>query len=554
MPGYTGNTQICCINGLPIGSVTNQCGSAINAGPPGAIPPASQAPTSPAPAAPATPPVSNGTAGVANPGFCQNYPVASQGQVQQVACQMAKNANPCTATLPCSQKYSYTPINPNSPGQQLNYCGIQPTQVPGVQGYFGQGYFPNQVGNTAQAPQSNTPYTALASVCGQAQATHYTACQTGAAQGTVGKCCTVEGNFQRINCSSPMVCSFGGKVPAWAQTAVTAARQQMASMGLGASTVMGGAVAGAILNTELPMAQQDAQTFAAMNQTNVKNLQQTLLSNQAAVNAARQFNAAEDTQVSEFMVNLATCVGKFNANQINAMSQFVTAQQNAISEFNACQANKVSMFNVCQANTAARFTACATNTANRFSAAAANTINEFNAQAANQVNEFNAQNQLLINQSNVQWQRAVNTANTTEINATNNANVQNTFDMSQTALNNEWQMAADQASWAIGQNQNADNRQLTLTIAAMNQKTALSILNSQLAAQTYSQLGQFASSLLGGPGAIGSGLKSLFSGSSNTSACGATSSASCNCTGGDFGGGNCNGGCNFGCFGGGSCG
>jgi hypothetical protein len=139
----------------------------------------------------------------------------------------------------------------------------------------------------------------------------------------------------------------------------------------------------------------------------------------------------------------------------------------------------------------------------QFNAQQTNAMDQFNENMQNQVDEFNAQNQLLVDQSNVQWQRAINTANTAEQNATNQANVQNTFNLSQTALNNEWQEIQDQASWALSAGENSQNRGLTLASSALNQQTALSILNSQMSAAMFSQLGNFAVSALGGAGNIG---------------------------------------------------
>ena len=50
--------------------------------------------------------------------------------------------------------------------------------------------------------------------------------------------------------------------------------------------------------------------------------------NQAAVNAASQFNATNQTQTDQFMDSLEIDIAKFNANQLNVMKQFNATQEN----------------------------------------------------------------------------------------------------------------------------------------------------------------------------------------------------------------------------------
>lgn len=342
--------------------------------------------------------------------------------------------------LPQNEQYGYQPIT-NQDNNNLNYNSIN---TPGLHGA--------QIGQTQTA--NNTLNTG-------SQYTTYNANQTGAAQGSVDPNSLVQNQFNDINQNSP---TDANGVPLWARTAVTAANQQMAALGLGSSTMAGNATASAILNTELPMAEQNAQVFANINSQNLSNLQQTLLSNQAATNAAAQFNSQNQTQNNQYFQQLATNIAQYNASQGNAMTQFNAQQTNA--------------------------------------------MDQFNENMDNQVNEFNSQNQLLVDQSNVQWQRAINTANTAGTNAATQANVQNLFNMNQTALNNEWQQMQDQASWSLSAAENSQNRGLSLASSAMNAQISQSLLNQQLQAQMYSQLGNLAVAALGGVG-------SFFSGSNN---------------------------------------
>lgn len=73
-----------------------------------------------------------------------------------------------------------------------------------------------------------------------------------------------------------------GKTPAWAAGALRAANAAMAARGLGGSSMAGAAVFQAAMEVALPIAAQDAQTFATMNLQNLNNRQQVALANAAA--------------------------------------------------------------------------------------------------------------------------------------------------------------------------------------------------------------------------------------------------------------------------------
>ena len=128
------------------------------------------------------------------------------------------------------------------------------------------------------------------------------------------------------------------------------------------------------------------------------------MSDAAAENAMKQFNASSQNQVDQFMVSLATQVNQFNASQKNAIEQFNTDQANAVAKFNAEQTN---------------------------------------ARA-----QFNANQRLVIDQSNAQWRREVSTADTAAINAALYLTAQNMQQMTLAEYNNETQLFRDQMEMA----------------------------------------------------------------------------------------------------------
>jgi hypothetical protein len=91
---------------------------------------------------------------------------------------------------------------------------------------------------------------------------------------------------------------------------------------------------------------ENAKNFLQLDLTNFTNEQQTeifkaqqeinsLFSDQAADNAAEQFNAASENQVMQFFADLEANVRKFNTDQKNAIAQFNAGETNAVEKLNA---------------------------------------------------------------------------------------------------------------------------------------------------------------------------------------------------------------------------
>ena len=218
------------------------------------------------------------------------------------------------------------------------------------------------------------------------------------------------------------------------------------------------------LNNRQQAAVQNAQSFLQVDMANLSNQQQTelfkaqqrtqaMFTDQAATNAARQFNATSQNQVDQFFANLANQTAQFNA-----------AQQNAQAQFNAGQAN---------------------------------TIERFNAEMNNQRDQFNAQNQTVIAQSNAQWRRQLATADTAAVNRANELNANAILDISKTAYNNLWQYYADSMEHAW---EAADSELDRLNNLAVAQLSADATKEAQRMASS-SQAGSALGGLLGTLGA-----------------------------------------------------
>jgi hypothetical protein len=205
---------------------------------------------------------------------------------------------------------------------------------------------------------------------------------------------------------------------------------------------------------------QNAQAFLQMDMQNLNNQQQAnvlraqqqqqrLLSNQAATNAARQFNAQSENQTQQFMASLNTQIEQYNATQMNASRQFNIQQENA------AEARRVQ-------------NELAVNKAN---AAIANQVNQLNAQMEFNRNQWNAQNAQAVLQSNVNWRRQANLADTAAQNAINQQNAQNVFQLSSQAQAFLWQELRDQADYDFKWADSEASRKTQLLYAAIGNES-----------------------------------------------------------------------------------
>lgn len=283
---------------------------------------------------------------------------------------------------------------------------------------------------------------------------------------------TVQGQYEKLMNFGP------NEIPAWAAGAYRLAEQRLAARGIGGSTMAGEAITTALMQAALPIASQDAQavqtlnlakldkkaqgvflragyianldmanlnnrqqaavvnaqSFLAMDLKNLDNRQQTaiintqarmqkMLSDQAAINAARQFNASSQQQNDQFFADLGSRIEMHNTAQYNAMVQTNVSEANAQARFNSAQVLDV--------------------------------------------NKFNSNLSTLIAQSNTNYLRQINTQNTAMTNQQNLVNSQNLLGISNAAMANALQFIRDQAAFSFQAEQNGLDRAQTLALTQM---------------------------------------------------------------------------------------
>jgi len=362
---------------------------------------------------------------------------------------------------------------------------------------------------TAQAAQTQTQVREVAGATPTATAAQQTGLTQAAqaAQGTITSDATVKGQLQTLQNEVQTALATGNPLPVWARGAAKATEAALANRGLSASSMAAEALAEGIMNAAIPIAKADADSYKQMIFQNLSNNQQAaitnaraylqvdmsnlsnkqqanladintkqnfLLSDQAAANAAAQFNARSQNEVNQFYEKLSVSIKDQNANRVDAMTKFAEAERTKINAANA--QNQIAV--------------------NEANAKREDVINRFNAQLKNQREQFNVQNQREIDQSNVVWRRAVNTANTAAVNAANQADAQNLLNLSNWALSSLWQQWRDEASWVNTSSENTQNRNHNLAMAALERGTAVDLQDAKSRDALYQTIGQFGFNLL----------------------------------------------------------
>ena len=250
----------------------------------------------------------------------------------------------------------------------------------------------------------------------------------------------------------------GKPLPPWASPQARKAVALMQQRGLGASSMAAAAITQSIMESGISVASQDAQMYGAIQLKNLDNKQQAALQNALQVatmdrqNADARTKAAISNAQALLSVDLKNLDNQQQANTLkySAATQAAltdAAAENARKQFNAKSDLQIEEFFTelgVQIDTANINRGIAIE---QFNINQENAYKEFNASMQDQREKFNANMKFAIDQSNAQWRRSVNTANTATQNEVNRINAQNTYNAAQTAMNQLWQMYRDNATF-----------------------------------------------------------------------------------------------------------
>ena len=261
----------------------------------------------------------------------------------------------------------------------------------------------------------------------------------------------------------------GGPPPAWAAPAVRKVTAIMQSRGLGSSSMAAAATMQAMMESGIPIAAQDANKYATIQLQNLNNEQQAALQNAAAMlqmdmaNLNNRQQAAVANAKAFLSMDMQNLTNEQQANTLTHQSKLQAlltdqAAENAQKQFNAKSENEINTFFTelgvqVEASNIARKIAV-----DQFNTNQSVAIQQFNAQMETATEQFNANMRLEIDQSNAVWRRSVNTRNTAAANEAQRQNALNLLGIQQNALNNLWQKYRDKAAWVAKISENARDR------------------------------------------------------------------------------------------------
>ncbi len=285
-----------------------------------------------------------------------------------------------------------------------------------------------------------------------------------AQQGQINADATVAGQLEGLQQQVQTAVSQGQNLPAWALGAQKLVESNMAKRGMGASSMYAEAMAQGIMQSAVPIAAADAQTYKEMIFQNLNNRQQASVLNAQSYLQMDMANLSNNQQASlQNQIN--------NASRADAMNQFAVSETNKANALNANNATQVA-----QAN------------AEREGA-----INQFNSQLKDNREKFNVENQRVIDQSNTTWRRQINTANTAAQNAANQVNAQNLLNMSNYALSSLWQQWRDEATWTHEASQKSLDRAHNLAVASFERQTEFDLADQAARDNLFNTIGKFLS-------------------------------------------------------------
>jgi hypothetical protein len=272
------------------------------------------------------------------------------------------------------------------------------------------------------------------------------------------------------------------KIPTWAAGIARNVSRSIAFKGI-TGTAATGALAQAMIEATLPIAQADSQFYQTLTVKNLDNKQQMIINKanvlskmelanldvrtSLAVNNAKTFmqydmaNLANEQQTS--IINSQSMVQSIleDANQTNVARRFNSEQQNDMDKFYDNLGASIDMYNTGQVNQMSMF-----NTGEQ------NNMNQFNAQLENGREQFYLDMQYQVDAANAQWRQTVTLTETEmEFNAAA-TDVKNILNLNSEVMNQLWDRTDSLLDYAWREGENALDREVNLELAKMQLEAA----------------------------------------------------------------------------------
>jgi hypothetical protein len=281
----------------------------------------------------------------------------------------------------------------------------------------------------------------------------------------------------------------GQPLPLWAAPAARNADSIMLQRGLGASSMAASARTQALLEAGLPIASADAASYGRIQLQNLSHRQATALQNSnnlaamrtqnlnarlsAAVNNAQNFLAVDTANLTN---RQASNVLSFQADQQRLFSN--QAAENAASQFNATTSNQVEQFFSTLENSVSQANANRLTAIRQFNVGETNAQNQFLENQRLSRETFNSQVQSSVRAANSNWFKSIATIENANQMLANSFAAQSALALSNLEYQSLWQKRRDDASFIFNSVENDLTRNVQLAIASQNASISRSANNA----------------------------------------------------------------------------
>lgn len=267
------------------------------------------------------------------------------------------------------------------------------------------------------------------------------------------------------------------RIPAWGQSIAREINRTIAFTGM-TGTAAKAAVANAMMEASLGVAEQEATFFRTATLQNLSNRQQAIL-NRANVMAqveVENLNAREAAAVTNaqtfLQMDMTNLSNEQQAEVINKQARIealftTTAEENVNRRFNATSEMDMGKFYDQLSLQAQTFNAESINASARFNAGEENAAAQFNLTTEAARQQFEASMAYNIDAANAKWRQTVETTNTTFAFEAASTDVKNALGLSTEALNRLWDRVDNQLDYIWRSTEADEQRDYDLLMAEM---------------------------------------------------------------------------------------
>jgi hypothetical protein len=297
------------------------------------------------------------------------------------------------------------------------------------------------------------------------------------------------------------------KIPTWAAGIARNVNRTFAFTNAG--TAGQAAVAQAMIEATLPIAQQDAQIFNGIAMKNLDNKQQAtinkamVLSKLELANLDARMNAALNNSKNFMQMDLANMSNIQQARVINSQARVQSLLEdakmtNAARMFSAEQSNDMNKFYDQLDTNIQIFNSEQLNGMKRFNTGEVNDRSEFNSSLENAREQFYQNMQYNIDLSNAKWRQSVTLQNNQNQFDAAATDVKNMVGLTSEQLNQMWDRSDAQLDWTWKSSENQADRDLKMFQMKMEMQMAAAQAQAKKKSGLFGAVGSVLGSVAGG--------------------------------------------------------